>query len=231
DVAGQLGAADDVLDQQALVLAGAALLDVEEPRAAVRLLSAAVDAARRDGAPAMLSYGLAVRCELECWRGLWAAAYADGVEALRWAEELGQAPALGFSLGVLARIDAARGDRALCEQRIARLRAETGPYGIGLVDLHADAALGLAAIGHGEYDVAALTLADAWSRMVDRGLGNPNTIPLAADLAEAYIRAAAPDQAVQVVAWLDERARATGLAWPAAVAARCRGLLADGLRA
>jgi DNA-binding CsgD family transcriptional regulator len=230
-VAGQLVAADDVTDQQTLTLAGQTRLDLEDDRAAVRLLSAVVDAARRAEAPAMLPYALAVRCELEGWRGLWAAGYADGVDALRWAEELGQTAALGFSLSMLARIDAARGDRALCEQRIARLRAETGPYGIGMLDLHADAVLGLAAIGHGEYDVAALTLADAWSRARELGLGNPNAIPLAADLAEAHIRAGEHERAARVVDWLGERARATGLAWPTAVAARCRGLLADGLRA
>ncbi|EIV93291.1 response regulator containing a CheY-like receiver domain and an HTH DNA-binding domain [Frankia sp. QA3] len=229
--AGQLVAADDVTDQQALTLAGQTLLDVEEDRSAVRLLSTVVDAARRAEAPAMLPYALAVRCELEGWRGLWAAGYADGVEAVRWAEESGQVGALGFSLVMLARIDAARGDRALCEQRIDRLRAEIGPYGIGMLDLHADGALGLAAVGHGEYDVAALTLAEAWDRARERGLGNPNAIPIAGDLAEAHIRAGEHERAAAVVAWLAERARTTGLAWPAAVAARCQGLMAEELPA
>ncbi len=229
--AGPLGAADDVADQQALTLAGQTLLDVEEDRDAVRLLSAVVDAARRAEAPAMLPYALAVRCELEGWRGLWAAGYADGVEAVRWAEEFGQVGALGFSLVMLARIDAARGDRARCEQRIDRLRTEIGPYGIGMLDMHADGALGLDAVGHGEYDVATLTLAEAWDRARERGLGNPNAIPIAGDLAEAHIRAGEHERAAAVVAWLVDRARATGLAWPAAVAARCQGLMAEGLAA
>jgi DNA-binding CsgD family transcriptional regulator len=230
-VADQLAAADPVTDQQVLALAGHTLLDLERDADATRLLTAVVDAARRAEAPAMLPYALAIRGELESWRGLWAAGYADGVDALRWAEELGQPPALGHSLVMLARIDAVRGDRALCEQRVGRLRAEVGPYGVGLLDLHADGVLGLAAVTHGDYDVAAFVLADAWERAAALGVGHPNAVPFAGDLAEAHIRAGELGRAEGIVTWLEGRARDSGLAWPAAVAARCRGLMADGLPA
>ncbi|WP_374216210.1 AAA family ATPase [Frankia sp. R82] len=231
DAADQLRAADPVADQQLLTVAGHTLLDLEREPAAARLLSTVVEEARRAHAPAILPYALAVRGQLECWRGLWAAGYADGEDALRWAEKLGQVSALGHSLVLLARIDAARGDRELCERRIARLRAESGPYGIDLLDLHADSVLGLAAIGDGDHDAAALALTAAWDRARRHDPGSLMAIPLAADLAEALIRAGDQARATPIVDWLAHRARATGLAWPAAVAARCRGLMADGLTA
>ncbi|CAO5168807.1 hypothetical protein FAIPA1_20206 [Frankia sp. AiPs1] len=77
------------------------------------------------------------------------------------------------SLVLLARIDAARGDRALCERRVARLRAEVGPYGIDLLDPYAEGALGLAVIGHGDHDVATVALTDAWVRARQLGIGCP----------------------------------------------------------
>lgn len=229
DAVDQLRAADPVADQQLLTVAGHTLLDLEREPAAARLLSTVVDGARRAHAPAILPYALAVRGQLECWRGLWAAGYADGEDALRWAEQLGQVSALGHSLVLLAWIDAARGDRELCERRIARLRAEAGPYGIDLLGLHADGVLGLAAIGDGDHDVAALALTAAWDRARRHDPGSLMAIPLAADLAEALIRAGDQARATPIVDWLAQRAHTTGLARPAAVAARCRGLMADGL--
>jgi DNA-binding CsgD family transcriptional regulator len=224
-----LASADAVDTQQALALTGQTYADMEDDDVAGRLLTTVVDAARRAGAPGILAYALTARCGLEGWRGRWAVGYADGVAALRWAEELGQIGVLGFSLVALARIDAARGDRAVCEERINRIRSEIGPYGITSLSAYADSVLGLAALGYGEYDVAVVSLQEAWSTVCGMGLGNPTVIPLAGDLAEAHLHVGDHDRALEVVAWLEERAAATGLAWPAAVAARCRGLTAEDL--
>ena len=80
-------------------------------------LNAVIDTARHKGAPAVLAIALAVRSDLGWWNGQWAAAYADATESLQWAEETGQAAAMGYSLVQLARIDAARGDRDRCATR------------------------------------------------------------------------------------------------------------------
>ena len=51
-------------------------------------------------------------------------------------------------------------------------------------------------------------------------------MPFAGDLAEALARAGAAERAEQVLAWLQDRADATGLVYPRAAVARARGILA-----
>jgi DNA-binding CsgD family transcriptional regulator len=57
-------------------------------------------------------------------------------------------------------------------------------------------------------------------------MNNPNVVPMAGDLAEALARVEERDRSTQILNWLDERARKTGLAYPHAVACRVRGILA-----
>ena len=115
-----LGDVDLVVDQQALAYLAQGRSLTEDFEAARPLVNSAIDAARRHGAPAILALALAVRSELDHWMGRWSAAYADACESLQWAEELNQLNVIGYSLAMLARIEAARGDRHLCEARIAR---------------------------------------------------------------------------------------------------------------
>ncbi len=51
-------------------------------------------------------------------------------------------------------------------------------------------------------------------------------VPLAGDLAEALARVEERDRCTEILNWLDERAQATGLAYPRAVGCRARGILA-----
>ncbi|MFI6438945.1 LuxR C-terminal-related transcriptional regulator [Streptomyces sp. NPDC050759] len=221
-----LESADAVDTQQTLVLIGRVCGWTEDDDSARKVLTSAINAARRSGAPATLAYALGARGELDRWAGLWSAAYADATEALHWAEELRQTGAIGYSLLSLARLDAARGERALCEERIERTRREVGPLGIGSLEVYGSGTLGLVALGHGEHSVAVAYLEHARALAADGGLGNPVIVPFAADLVEAHLRTGDRDRAETVLTWLDERARTTGLAWPAAAAARGRVLLA-----
>jgi DNA-binding CsgD family transcriptional regulator len=88
------------------------------------------------------------------------------------------------------------------------------------------AVLGLSALAYGDHDAAADQLEQTLALATEQGIGNPEVVPFAADLAEAHLRAGNPARAAEVVAWLAERARETGLASAEAAAARCRGLLA-----
>src|SRR6266566_2158206 len=186
-----LGDVDLVVDQQALAHLAQGRSLTEDFEAARPLVNSAIDAARRHGAPAILALALAVRCELDHWTGRWSAAYADACESLQWAEELNQLNVIGYSLAMLARIEAARGDRRLCEARIDESRRTVGPHGI------------------------------VWPQLLERAnLGF-------ADLTEAQLLCGHVDSARNALAWLEERASSTGLSYPAAAAARCRGLLAD----
>lgn len=89
--------------------------------------------------------------------------------------------------------------------------------------------LGLSALAAADHSAAAHHLDQAWRTARERGLGGANVVPFGGDLVEAHVRAGDSQRAHEALAWLDERAAATGLAYPAAAAARCHGLLADDL--
>src|SRR5262249_61919683 len=89
------------------------------------------------------------------------------------------------------------------------------------------AALGLCALSRGDLTTAIDHLELAWETGPAGRLGNPNVVPFAGDLAEALARAGAAVRARQVLTWLEERAGATGLAYPRAAAAPAHGILAQ----
>ncbi|MCL6736325.1 LuxR C-terminal-related transcriptional regulator [Streptomyces neyagawaensis] len=220
------GAGDPVRDQQVYAIAGQAWSRVEEFTRGRALLNTAVESARRHSAVGVLGFTLAVRGELETRIGQWASARGDLTEALRWAEELGQLTCVSYALYCLARLEALRGDRVECEEHVARARRECGAYGIGCQEFHMTAVLGLSALAYGDHEAAADQLEQTLSLAVEQGIGNPEVVPFAADLAEAHVRAGNAARAGEVVVWLEERARETGLASAEAAAARVRGLLA-----
>lgn len=181
--------ADPVWDLHYLTMLGQAQVWLEEFTAARRVLGGVLDKARRVGAPSSLALALSVRCELDWWTGHWVAAYADAVEAMHWAEELRQTASLGYTLGTLARLDAARGDTALCRQRVDRAQRDAGPFGIGI---YVSSVLGFAALAEGDLETAVQHLDQAWDTARDVGLGATNVAPFAGDLIEAHIRAGHP---------------------------------------
>jgi DNA-binding CsgD family transcriptional regulator len=221
-----LGDVDRVVDQQALAYLAQGRSVSESFETARPLVNSAIDAARRRGAPAILALALAVRSELDHWTGRWSAAYADACESLQWAEELNQLNVIGFSLAMLARIEAARGDRDLCEARIDESRRTVGPHGIVWPQLLERANLGFAALTDAEPETAVEHLEAAWEFVRAHEVGNPNIARFVPDLIEAHLLCGHADRASDLLAWLEERARSTGLSYPAAAAARCRGLLA-----
>jgi DNA-binding CsgD family transcriptional regulator/tetratricopeptide (TPR) repeat protein len=218
-------AADDLLPR---ALAGQAHTLLEQFERAGPVLRTAIEAARTSGSPVALAVTLSISAELGWWTGDWAAAHADGVEGLQWAEELRQPVTIAHTLAALARIDAARGDTGGCRERIDRLRREVEGLDTGGTDVHAPAALGLCALGTGAPDAVA-HLAQAWRAAVATGLGCLNSVPFAGDLVEAHIRAGDRTRALAVIDWIDGHAERSGLAHPAAVAARGRAMLATDL--
>ncbi|MDX2601510.1 LuxR C-terminal-related transcriptional regulator [Streptomyces caniscabiei] len=226
EAADRHGGGDPVRDQQVYAIAGQAWSRAEEFERGRRLLNTAVESARRHSAVGVLGFTLAVRGELETRIGQWASARGDLTESLRWAEELGQLTCVSYTLYCLARLEALRGERVECEEHVARARRECGAYGIGCQEFHMTAVLGLSALAHGDHDAAVDQLEQTLSLAIEQGIGNPEVVPFAADLAEAHVRAGNASRAAEVVSWLEERARETGLASAEAAAARVRGLLA-----
>jgi DNA-binding CsgD family transcriptional regulator len=182
--------------------------------------------ARRLASPTILAFALAISAEISWWTGHWATAYADATEALQWATENGQPGLLGYGLSMLARIDAARGERESCRARVEHVRREVEPRGVGCMPVYNHAALGLAALSAGDLSDATIKLQQAWDLSSSQGMNNPNVVPMAGDLAEALARVEGPDRCTEILNWLDERAEATGLAYPRAASCRARGILA-----
>ncbi|MEV2227894.1 AAA family ATPase [Streptomyces phaeochromogenes] len=212
-------------DQQLTAFVGMALSWADEEDAAREALDSVIDRARRDGAPALLPFALVGRCEVESW-SRWAAARADGAEALRWGQEFEHRAMTGYALTLLARLEGLRGDRAGCEERIAAYEEHCGE-GVRGLEVFAQAALGSAAMTAGDLEPCRAHLELAFTRAQETGLRNPNLMPFVADLAEAHHRSGNRERAADITGWLKERADLTGLAWPAAAFARCRIMLAE----
>jgi DNA-binding CsgD family transcriptional regulator len=189
-------------------------------------LTTLLRAARRLASPPILAFALAISAEIGWWSGQWTTAYAEATEALQRATENGQPGLLGYGLSMLARIDAARGDRKSCQAQVDRVRREVEAQGVGSMDVYNYAALGLAALSAGDLSDAAVNLQQAWGLGSRQGMNNPNVVPMAGDLAEALARVDEKHRCIQILHWLDERAQATGLAYPQVVACRARGILA-----
>jgi len=189
-------------------------------------LAAVLDCGRRLGTPTILSLASGLSSELGWWTGEWAPAFADATDSLQWAQELNQVGLIGYSLSQLSRIQAARGDRAGCEAHVERASRDVESQGVSCLAVYNPAALGLCALSCGELAAAIEHLEHAWAAAKAEGLGNPNAVPFAGDLAEALARAGDAERAEQLLDWLQERADATGLAYPRAAAARARGILA-----
>lgn len=210
-----------------MTLVGQVLVRSERFDQAGGLMTELVDAVRRSGSPVALPVALATRAELDWWTGDWVGAAAHASEALRWSEELGQVGAIGYCLAWLARFDAARGDLTRCREHVWAAREATAGHRIDCLEVYLPAAIGLGALGSGEHGLAIETLEQAWRAGQASGLANANVVPFVADLVEAHVHLGNRGRAAELAGWLEDRAASTGLAYPAASAARCRGLLAD----
>ena len=217
---------DPVSEQHALAIMAEVYWWLEDFEAAKRLITSTVELLRQRGAPAALAFALTIRSDVGFRTGQWSSAYADAAEALQWAEEMQQLSMIGYSLLAMARIEAARGQRGLCEEHVDLSLRRTGPSGTDSLLVHQAAALGLSAMTHGEPDVAVEHLENAWQLATSHGLGHPGVVPFLADLVEAHIRCGHAQRAEQLLEWLEERGDTMGLVYAAAAAHRCRGLLA-----
>ncbi|SHN38942.1 helix-turn-helix transcriptional regulator [Cryptosporangium aurantiacum] len=194
---------------------------------AARLLHTVLDGARRTTNPAAFAYASGARAELSWWLGQWPAAYADALESAAKARALRQPGTAAFALLALARIDAARGDRAACARHAAEAVEAADFTEIRSMPIMRDAALGLDCLSQGACEEAVAHLDQAFLAFTRLGLGNPNLSPFAADLVEAHVRAGNPLAAKEVLAWLEDAGKRTGLMWPSAAGARCRAVLAE----
>lgn len=198
---------------------------VEEYAEARHVLDRVIDAARAASAVGVLSFPLSLRSELDFRTGRWPAAYAGAAEAVRLAEEAGQANQASFSLTCLARVEAGQGREDDCRLHAARALELVEATGSGSIRTYAWSSLGFLELGLGRPEPALRHLEPVARVVVEQGLGEPGVVWWAPDLIEAYIRSGRSSEAEGALATFELQAERTQRSWALAAAARCRGLL------
>jgi DNA-binding CsgD family transcriptional regulator len=208
---------------------GQLLLWFEQYDRAREVLTRTIDSARAGSALGALPYALSVLSDLDFRTGNWAAAYAAATEAVGLGDETDQVTTLAFSLGCLARIEAAQGRQDDCRAHSERALAIASPR-VGAVVALAGSGLGLLELGLGRLDAALEQLEPLARRTAEHGLNEPGVIQWAPDLIETYVRLGRDADAQLALEGFDRLARKTERSWALAAAARCRGLSASGDR-
>jgi DNA-binding CsgD family transcriptional regulator len=212
--------------QHALVLAR--LLIWTDRTTAARSVVERLAAAARERAPSGLPRILEVAADLEWRAGRWAHGHAAAGEGVELAEQMHQRLALIRCLAVRARYDAATGRDEDCfeaARRIVDLRDDLGqePWTRGLED----PALGLQAMTAGDAETAATRLGSCVELANQRQVRDPGAAPHLGDLIEALVMTGRPLEAERFLTRLEQRAGEVNSGSARAIAARCRGLLAD----
>ena len=201
------------------------LMWFEQYDRAREVLTRTIDGARAGGALGALPYALSVSADLDFRTGNWAAAYASATEAVRVAHETHQVATLAFSLGCIARLEAAQGREEDCRSHSAQAHT-IAAEGVGAVTMLAGSSLGLLELGAGRLEQALDDLEPLARRTAEHGLREPGVIPWTPDLIETYVRLGRKEDAERTLAHFERIARKTNRLWALAAAARCRGLLA-----
>jgi len=204
---------------------GQLLMWFEQYDRAREVLARTIDGARAGGALGALPYALSVSADLDFRTGNWAAAYASATEAVRVAHETHQIATLAFSLGCLARLDAAQGREEDCRSHSAQAHA-IAASGVGAVTALAGSSMGMLELGIGRLDQALKELEPVARRTAEHGLREPGVIPWTPDLIETYVRLGRRDDAERTLADFERIALKTNRLWALAAVARCRGLVA-----
>lgn len=173
-----------------------------------------------------LGWCLAGLAELELWTGDWPRADAHAAEAARIASDLGQSMALAQALAVSARLQALRGRRDGHAHLLRRLPHERSWPDRARVQL--PAAAGLLHLGLGEHPEAVRHLLEADAAATTARMAPDAAVPYRGDLIEALARSGQLMAARDRLDRLEAALTAPDPPWPRGVAARCRGMLADG---
>lgn len=191
-----------------------------------RLFERELAVARGSGSFGLMPFLLSCLSELEFRVGRWQAAYSNGVEAVRIAEETGQQNVLAFALATLARVEAATGRERDCRANAARALQLADELGAGSIRLYGLAALGLLELGLGRPHAALVHLEQLAALSEELRLGDPGVVEWAPDLIEAQIVTDRLPEALASLQALERQVESTGNRWAAAAAARARGMLA-----
>jgi DNA-binding CsgD family transcriptional regulator len=202
-------------------------LYAEEYERARDLFERIVADQREAGATGNLAYALDGLSRLEVRVGRPASAYTASLESVQLTEPLGNDVALGSSLAWLSLVEAMLGHGDEARGHGGRALEITARRGDRWNEVRARVGLGHDALARGRVDVAVEWLEPAARMLADGGVRHPNMFRVDCDLIEAQVRLGRRAAAQAQLDRLVENAELAGQAWPAAVAARCRAMLAD----
>ncbi len=212
-----------------LAVAGAVqgLVWTERVETARALIEGSIAAARSAGAATILPFALATLSEIEVRYGSIAAAYAAAAESVQLSRDTGQFVESSFSYVTLARIEAIVGHEAECRTLVSTALEVARTTGADSIRTYATGVLGLLELSLGRPDVAATHLRECARLQEEQRMELGTAVPCAGDLIEALARSDDIAGARRALTAVETAAQNTGLRWPAAIAARGRGLLAD----
>ncbi|WP_433511840.1 ATP-binding protein [Nonomuraea sp. CA-143628] len=188
--------------------------------AACEMAAAQVDTCREQGLIGALPHALQLLTQAQILHGRHAEAAASGAEAWQIAHDTGQAGRLRHLHGILARLAAIEGDDERCvrlAQQAEGAAQERNGSGWG------GCALTLLDLVRARHEA----VAERMARVLDGPLGHTVIVTFAiADYVEACARLGEPSLAIEAFVRFDAWAAASAQPWAAAVAYRCRALLA-----
>ena len=153
-----------------------------------QLLDAEIAAARQDNDVLLLAYALPLLAALWLRRGRLRDAQIAALEAVDFAELIGQPWQLCHALATLAMADALLGDEAGCRRHAEQARRANGSGAFHDAEAKVRYALGMVALGAGRPGDAVGEFEWVAERLRSGGITEPNFLPVAADLAEACIQ-------------------------------------------
>jgi ATP/maltotriose-dependent transcriptional regulator MalT len=189
----------------------------------LQLLDFLIERARRNGDPRLATWLDTSAAALGAV-GRWSLTEARSREAFRLAREHGQQNQAASCLTTLAWLAARRGRERECRRLVAEALAIEERS--DLVSVWAASATGLLEFGLGDLDAAIATLEGIVSSAAPRIGGDPSWTYAYAHLIEAYAGVGRRRDAIEALRQLEALVRDSPRPSVAAMAARCRGLVA-----
>jgi DNA-binding CsgD family transcriptional regulator len=190
-------------------------------------LDLAIAQARRRGALGRLPYLLGMGAQLDFREDRWTRARVRASEALELAAQTGQPTYRSWGLVNAAIVEAAQGREEACRAHAYDALELVEAAGIGSLSVYASATLGFLELGLGHVSAAVERLEQCARQAAAAGLAHPNVVRYEADLVEALRAAGREQDALEAADLLERRAQRVSSSWGLAMAARCRGLLAE----
>ena len=203
------------------------LLWLEDYEKARAFITRSIESQREGGHLAFLPQALLALAELNYRTGDWETARDNADEALVLFVEGRQPTEAAIAEALLARLDACVGDdRGVRKHSAAAAKSDVGS-GLRAATAHAEAGLGLLALGLGRHVEAIAHLREAQLLVVTGGVEEPWLLPLDADLAEALVRAGDREEGMALAEELTTRGRALDRRSAIAAGLRVRGLVEE----